>query len=224
MIWDLDRNTTAVDNWLDTWWISTAVKNTVLTDNNNNTKINCHPNQALYIFGLIAPNNNAFIRTYMTSQEFKVYTWGDSHIKRMRVLIRIFVDCQQSLFSSKIRGEERNPWGRTQYKKARERDCERDVRAAMPRAANSVGISFVFRRRRYQRQRRHDHSHARKFACFEFFPQFSRKRETAQAGNSSGRKQQAPIWDPLFAYRPRGRPLFRWRVIAVALYVMLVTW
>ena len=100
------------------------------------------------------------------------------------MLIRIFVDCQQSLFSSKIRGknaiceEERNT------KKARERDCERDVRAAMLGAASSVGISFVFRRRRYQRQRRHDHSHARKFACFEFFPQFLRERETAQAGNN----------------------------------------
>ena len=65
-----------------------------------------------------------------------------------------------------------------------ERDCERDVRAAMLGAASSVGISFVFRRRRYQRQRRHDHSHARKFACFEFFPQFLRERETAQAGNN----------------------------------------
>jgi len=29
VIWSLDRNATAVDNWLNTWWISTAVKNTV---------------------------------------------------------------------------------------------------------------------------------------------------------------------------------------------------
>ena len=39
----LDRNTTAVDNWLDTWWISTAVKNTVLTDSNNKNKLSSQP-------------------------------------------------------------------------------------------------------------------------------------------------------------------------------------
>ena len=44
----------------------------------------------------------------------------------------VLVDCEQSLFSSKIRGE------RTQNKKTCKRDCERDLRAAMPRAASSV--------------------------------------------------------------------------------------
>ena len=39
------------------------------------------------------------------------------------------VDCEQSLFSSKIRGKE-----------TCKRDCERDLRAAMPRAASSVGV------------------------------------------------------------------------------------
>ena len=33
-----------------------------------------------------------------------------------------------------------NPWERTQNKKTCKRDCERDLRAAMPRAASSVGV------------------------------------------------------------------------------------
>ena len=41
----------------------------------------------------------------------------------------LLLDCEQSLFSSKIRGKE-----------TCKRDCERDLRAAMPRAASSVGV------------------------------------------------------------------------------------
>ena len=33
-----------------------------------------------------------------------------------------------------------NPWERTQNKKTCKRDCECDLRAAMPRAASSVGV------------------------------------------------------------------------------------
>ena len=33
-----------------------------------------------------------------------------------------------------------NPWERTQNKKTCKRDCERDLRAAMPLAASSVGV------------------------------------------------------------------------------------
>ena len=47
----------------------------------------------------------------------------------------LIVDCEQSLFSSKIRGKER----KTSIKTCK-RDCERDLRAAMPRAASSVGV------------------------------------------------------------------------------------
>ena len=41
------------------------------------------------------------------------------------------LNCEQSLFSSKIRGKER---------KTSKRDCERDVGATIPRAASSVGV------------------------------------------------------------------------------------
>ena len=36
------------------------------------------------------------------------------------------------------------PWERTQKKYACERDCERDVGAAMPRAASSVAVTVTF--------------------------------------------------------------------------------
>ena len=45
----------------------------------------------------------------------------------------IAIDCEKSLFSSKIRGKERK-------QVTCKRDCERDLRAAMPRAASSVGV------------------------------------------------------------------------------------
>ena len=45
------------------------------------------------------------------------------------------VDCEQSLFSSKIRGKERKTG-----KRASVTQCQRDLGAAMPRAASSVDI------------------------------------------------------------------------------------
>ena len=58
-------------------------------------------------------------------------------------------DCEQSLFLQ-------NPSGRTQNKSVRERDCRRDVRAAIPRAARSAGVA------------RHVHSHDHTLTCFAF--------------------------------------------------------
>ena len=112
------------------------------------------------------------------SHACKVYTWGDSHLKRTRVLIRNFVDCEQSLFSSEIRGDERKTSKRAEAR-------ERDVRATMPWAASSVG---VFARlptpAQYQRQRRHDHSHTRTVCLFCVFRTvFEEKWDCSQSRN-----------------------------------------
>ena len=81
-----------------------------------------------------------------------------------------------------------SPWERTQNKYACERDCERDVEALMPRAANSVGVArlptptlLAARGITAPTSRSQSRSHAYFFCVLSY--EFSRKRETARSLN-----------------------------------------
>ena len=79
-------------------------------------------------------------------------------------------------------------WERTENKQACERDCERDVGAAMPRAASSVGVGRRQSNAHATRGSRHRRSHvtftvtfARLLVLRSFQRIFEEKRDCSQS-------------------------------------------